>query len=125
MSGGLRVQPVAEPAELEAFIGFPFRLHRDEPHWVPPLLMERRDFYDPKKNPLYEYAQVQLFAARRGAGTTYTIGVAVPVTINGVASTLSAIAVGSPVEITFSALGIDPKQADQAVRGSIVTLSTV
>ena len=73
MSAGLRVQPVAEPAELEAFIGFPFRLLRDEPHWVPPLYMERREFYHPGKNPLFEYAQVQLFSALRGPDVVGTI----------------------------------------------------
>ncbi|MDR3671546.1 MAG: hypothetical protein P4L36_11920 [Holophaga sp.] len=73
MSGALRIQAVAAPAELEAFIRFPYRLLHDEPHWVPPLLMERRDFYHPQKNPLYEYAQVQLFSALRGDQVVGTI----------------------------------------------------
>ncbi len=68
-----QVQPVATAGDLEAFIRFPFRLLQAEPHWVPPLLMERRDFYDPKKNPLYEYAQVQLFSARSGGEVVGTI----------------------------------------------------
>ena len=73
MSGACQVQPVASPADLEAFIRFPHRLLRDEPHWVPPLFMERRDFHDPAKNPLYEYAQVQLFSARRAGAVVGTI----------------------------------------------------
>ena len=62
----LEVRPVLDKSDLEAFIRFPFRLHAREPHWVPPLLMERREFYHPAKNPVYEYAQVRLFAALRG-----------------------------------------------------------
>jgi len=73
VNGVCQVQPVATKADLEAFIRFPFRLLQAEPHWVPPLLMERREFYDPKKNPLYEYAQVQLFSAWRGGEVVGTI----------------------------------------------------
>jgi GNAT superfamily N-acetyltransferase len=73
MNGLCQVQAVASSTDLDAFIQFPYRLLRAESHWVPPLLMERRDFYDPKKNPLYEYAQIQLFTARRGAEVVGTI----------------------------------------------------
>jgi GNAT superfamily N-acetyltransferase len=73
VSAALRVQPVESARQLEAFIRFPFRLLRDEPHWVPPLLLERREFYDPRKNPLYEYAQVQLFSALRDGQVVGTI----------------------------------------------------
>ena len=73
MSPELRVQEVRGPAELEAFIRFPFRLHRREPHWVPPLLQERRAFFDPRRNPVYEYAEIRLFLARRGTEVAGTI----------------------------------------------------
>jgi GNAT superfamily N-acetyltransferase len=35
--------------------------------------MERHEFYDPKKNPLFEYAQVQLFSALRAGEVVGTI----------------------------------------------------
>jgi GNAT superfamily N-acetyltransferase len=66
MTGPCRILPVASRADLDAFIRFPYRLHRGQAHWVPPLLLERREFFHPAKNPVYEYAQVQLFMARRG-----------------------------------------------------------
>ncbi|MGA2081340.1 MAG: N-acetyltransferase [Holophaga sp.] len=69
----LHVRPVFALPDLEDFIRFPYRLHRREPHWVPPLLMERRDFFHPAKNPVYEYAQVQLFAALRGREVVGTV----------------------------------------------------
>ncbi|WP_233583529.1 N-acetyltransferase [Corallococcus sp. CA053C] len=50
-----------------AFIRLPYALYRDDPNWVPPLEMERKDFLDPKKNPFFDYAEVELFLARRGA----------------------------------------------------------
>jgi GNAT superfamily N-acetyltransferase len=40
---------------------------------VPPLITERRNFLDPRKNPVYEYAEVQPLVARRGAAVVGTI----------------------------------------------------
>jgi GNAT superfamily N-acetyltransferase len=63
MSLPIRVEPATQ---LEPFIRFPFRRYAQEPHWVPPLLIERRDFLDPRKNPVFEYAKIQPFLAWRG-----------------------------------------------------------
>ena len=70
---GVSVQPVDSPGDVEQYIRFPFELYRGFPHWVPPLLMERRDFLNPRKNPVYEYAEVQPFLARRGSSVVGTI----------------------------------------------------
>jgi GNAT superfamily N-acetyltransferase len=70
---GVSVQPVHSPGDVEQYIRFPFELYRGFPHWVPPLLMERRDFLNPRKNPVYEYAEVQPFLARRGSSVVGTI----------------------------------------------------
>jgi len=72
-SQGLTIEPAETPAQIEAFIRFPFELYRGYPHWVPPLLMERRDFLNPRKNPLYEYAKVRTFLARRDGRVVGTI----------------------------------------------------
>ena len=50
---------------LLEFVQFPFKLYRGDPNWVPPLIEERLDFFDPKKNPFYEHSRYQLFLARR------------------------------------------------------------
>jgi GNAT superfamily N-acetyltransferase len=60
------VTPVESAADREAFIQFPYALYKDDPNWVPPLVMERRDFLDPKKNAWFEFGSVELFLARRG-----------------------------------------------------------
>ena len=73
MSGPVEVRATATPSDLEAFIRFPFDLHRDQPHWVPPLLLERKEFLDPKKNPVFEYAKVQTFLATRDGQVVGTI----------------------------------------------------
>ncbi len=73
MPAAVAIEPADTPAQIEQYIRFPFDLYRDYPHWVPPLLMERRDFLNPRKNPVYEYAQIQLFIARRGDVVVGTI----------------------------------------------------
>jgi len=73
MPDGLRVQKVSGAADVEAFIRFPFRLYDASAHWCPPLLLERREFLDPRKNPVYEYAKIQLFLALRGSEVVGTV----------------------------------------------------
>jgi GNAT superfamily N-acetyltransferase len=59
----LQIQAISASSDIDNFIKFPFRLHRRESHWVPPLLLERREFFHPQKNPVFEYAKIQLFTA--------------------------------------------------------------
>ncbi len=77
MSGNLTVTPVTDRRGLLSLIEFPFKLYRGDPNWVPPLVEERRDFFDAKKNPFYEHARYQLFLARRGNEIVGTIGAVV------------------------------------------------
>jgi len=64
-NGKLQIEQVKDGKDLLKFIDFPFKLYRDDPSWVPPLIEERRDFFDPRKNPFFEHARCQLFVARR------------------------------------------------------------
>ena len=38
----VEVAPVRSRRELGEFIELPFRLHSTQPHWIPPLRLERR-----------------------------------------------------------------------------------
>lgn len=59
------VAQVADWRERDAFVKLPWRIYRDDLHWVPPLEMERHDFLDPQKNPFFAHAEVALFLARK------------------------------------------------------------
>lgn len=62
----LEVSPVANKADLKAFMKLPWRLYKTDPHWVPPLLGELEKVLDPaKKHPFHEHAETALFLARR------------------------------------------------------------
>jgi GNAT superfamily N-acetyltransferase len=72
-TNGVRVTPVVSEAERRALLEFPWQVYRGDPHWVPPLLSERREFTDPHTNPFFEHARVQFFLARRGDRIVGTI----------------------------------------------------
>jgi GNAT superfamily N-acetyltransferase len=59
------IRAVSSRADLRRFIKYPFAKYRHDPHWVPPLLIDERQKFDPKKNPFYEHARVDLFLAER------------------------------------------------------------
>ena len=66
MSKSVRVIPVRSKAERKAFLDVPFALYRDDPNWVAPLYLERYEHLDPKKNPYFRHAEVELFIAMKG-----------------------------------------------------------
>ena len=49
--------------DLEKFICLPWKIYKDHPCWVPPLIQERKKFLDPDTNPFFEHAKVDLFLA--------------------------------------------------------------
>jgi GNAT superfamily N-acetyltransferase len=63
--GITEVRPVGSRTDLKRFIGYPFTKYRGDPHWVPPLLISERERFDPRKNPFFEHARVNLFLAER------------------------------------------------------------
>lgn len=67
MSADVRVTPVRSRADREAFLRVPWRLYRDQPAWVPPLLLDQRELIDPKRGPFFKTSQGEFFLARRGA----------------------------------------------------------
>jgi len=62
----LQIVNVSGRRDLDRFIKLPYRLHRGTP-WVPPLIIERREFLDREKNPYFQHAEAEyLLAVRDG-----------------------------------------------------------
>ncbi len=57
----MQVIPVKTKHDLKRFIKLPFQLYKDDPNWVPPLIMDQKNFFNPRKNPYYDHSEVQLF----------------------------------------------------------------
>src|SRR5690242_4896666 len=68
------VTPIAGPADTKKFIRFQWEIYRDNPAWVPPLLMDRRKLMDRKKNPFYSHSDAEFFLARRDGKIVGRIG---------------------------------------------------
>jgi len=61
----LRIEQVGDAAGIESFIRVPFALYADDPQWVAPLIVERRDHLNPRKNPYFDHAEVAYWLALR------------------------------------------------------------
>ena len=59
----ITIKPVHDKAGKMDFLKVPHLVFKDDPHWVAPLFLERLDHLDPKKNPFFQHADVQLFVA--------------------------------------------------------------
>jgi GNAT superfamily N-acetyltransferase len=66
VSEPIEVREVTSRKDRDAFIKFPWRIYKDDPAWVPPLLVERRKFLDRQRHPFYLHGDAALFLARRG-----------------------------------------------------------
>lgn len=59
----MRILEVDSKKLLSKFIKFPFKLYKDDPNWVAPLIMDQKNFFNRKKNPYFEHSDAQLFLA--------------------------------------------------------------
>lgn len=66
MTKTVSVRPVRGREDLRDFLDVPFAIYADDPNWVAPLYFERFEHLDPKKNPYFRHAEVELFLACRG-----------------------------------------------------------
>jgi GNAT superfamily N-acetyltransferase len=73
MMSEILIRVMRTPSEREDFITFAWKVYKDNPYWVPPLINERKDFLNPEKNPFFEHAVVEYFMAFRGDEPVGTI----------------------------------------------------
>ncbi|MFQ6109950.1 MAG: hypothetical protein ACE5L7_10415, partial [Candidatus Aminicenantales bacterium] len=61
----IHIEKVKTRSDLKSFIYFPWRVYRDDPNWVPPLVADIKEKLNKKKNPFFEHAEMELFLAYR------------------------------------------------------------
>jgi GNAT superfamily N-acetyltransferase len=61
----VEVTEVESSGQLNEFIKFPYRLYAGDKNFVPPLIVERKEFFDKKQNPFYRTARTRMFLAHR------------------------------------------------------------
>ncbi len=68
------VRPVRTARERRTFLTFPWRIYRDDPLWVPPLLPERARAIDPQRGAFFQRGgEAELFIAWRDGEPLGTI----------------------------------------------------
>ncbi len=61
----LVIRPVRTKHDGIAFIKLLWKIYKDDPAWVPPLIMDRQKLMDKKKNPFYKHADAEFYLAER------------------------------------------------------------
>lgn len=64
----IRQLDLTDRQAVKTFIELPFRLYRQTPNWVPPLLINEWEMLDPRRNPFFEHSQAAFFMAYRTSG---------------------------------------------------------
>jgi GNAT superfamily N-acetyltransferase len=76
MSSDIEIVECTTPQQRDEFIFFqwvPYQHGQEKKNWVPPLISERREFYDKAKHPFHKHAEVAMFLAKRNGQTVGTI----------------------------------------------------
>jgi GNAT superfamily N-acetyltransferase len=72
----ITLEPVQTARQLRQFITFPWRVNRNDPNWVPPLIKDRLGLLDVQHNPFWREAERALWIAycdRQPIGTIAAI----------------------------------------------------
>lgn len=57
----MKIRVVTTHADLRRFIDFPYHLYRHTANWVPPLKLDQKNIFNPKKNSVLPHCDHQLF----------------------------------------------------------------
>lgn len=63
---GVVVRPVRKRHERRAFIDLPWRLYRNDPHWIPPLRLNVEELVGFRHHPFHDNNRTEAFLAYRG-----------------------------------------------------------
>ncbi|NUN07600.1 MAG: hypothetical protein HUU54_00315 [Ignavibacteriaceae bacterium] len=60
-----QIKPVTSQSDLMKFIRFQWTIYKNDPYWVPPLMMDRKKLLSKAKNPFFRHAEAEYFLAYR------------------------------------------------------------
>ena len=72
-SDDIEIIECTTPQQRDEFIFFQWVPYKGNPYWAPPLISDRREFYDKTRHPFHQHADVAMFLAKRGGQTVGTI----------------------------------------------------
>jgi GNAT superfamily N-acetyltransferase len=69
----IQIRPIRTGRQRRIFLTFPWRIYRDDPLWVPPLLPQRAKTIDRKRGAFFKRGQAEFFIAWRDGEPVGTI----------------------------------------------------
>ena len=73
----ITIREVANRRELRTFLTFPWKIYKDDPLWVPPILADRYKLVDPKRGVFFQRGMAEYFIAWRDGKPVGTICAAI------------------------------------------------
>ena len=70
----VKIRPIEAKADIKRFIACQKDFYPNDPHFVPPIMMDRMKLLDKNKNPFYAHSKMQLFLAERDGQIVGRIG---------------------------------------------------
>ena len=61
----IEVFEVNNRKDFNEFFSFPHKLYKDCKQWVPPIISEEKNIFNPKKNSVFDHALARLFLAKK------------------------------------------------------------
>jgi GNAT superfamily N-acetyltransferase len=62
----MEIKKISSKRELKEFVSFPIKLYKNHPCYVPPLIFDELNTFNPSKNPALEFCEVACFVAKEG-----------------------------------------------------------
>ncbi len=62
----ITIQEVTNKKQLHQFIHLPAEIHKNHSNWVPPIYVDEKDFFNPKKNKSFQPCDTILLLAYKG-----------------------------------------------------------
>ena len=61
----ITIRKVESKKDFDQFVKFPWKIYKNDPNWVPPLLYDVKKVLNRKKNPFFEHAEMEMFLAEK------------------------------------------------------------
>jgi hypothetical protein len=61
----INIKTVQSKKDLNTFLKLAWKIYKDDPYWVPPLLYDKKKILDKEKNPFYKHAEMEMFIAEK------------------------------------------------------------
>jgi hypothetical protein len=62
----ITIKELKTQKELVDFVKFPFKLYKNTPYWIPPIISDEVSSFDKTLNPVFEHADARFFVALKG-----------------------------------------------------------